>query len=336
MKKGDLGIDLGTASLLVFQKGKDIVIDEPSVIAVELKTGKIIAIGSEAKEMIGKTPKDIKAVRPIRDGVIADYQIIEQALKELVRRTRTKFSLSRPAVVVGVPAKVTSVERRAVIEATTAAGASRVYLVLEPIVAAVGAGLHIFDSVGNMVVDIGGGTSDIAVISLGGIVVSRSLRTAGDAMDDAIIKFVKRKYKFIIGSSTAEDVKIKIGKAFPTLESYELEVRGRDALNGLPGNIRITSDDVHEAISQILQDIVLSLRQILEDTPPEIAADIMDTGIVLTGGGSLLRGLPDLIIQETGIKTIVSEDPRTCVVKGIGELLDSDKRLQRVAINHNK
>ncbi len=270
MKKGDLGIDLGTASLLVFQKGKDIVIDEPSVIAIDSRNGKIIAIGSQAKDMIGKTPKDIKAVRPIRDGVIADYTVIEQALKELVSRTRTKLSFSRPAVIVGVPAKVTSVERRAVVEASAAAGASKVYLVLEPVAAAMGAGLNIFDSVGNMVVDIGGGTSDIAVISLGGIVVSRSMRAAGDGMDEAIIKYVKRKYKFLIGSSTAEEIKVKIGKAFPTLESYELEVKGRDALNGLPGNIRITSDDVLEAISQILQELVLNLRQILEETPPEI------------------------------------------------------------------
>lgn len=332
MRKGDLGIDLGTSSLLVYQKDKGIVIDEPSVIAVDGKTKKIIAIGLQAKEMIGKTPKDIMAVRPVRDGVIADYHIIEQALKELLGRTKPRFSFYRPTVIVGVPAKVTSVEKRAVIEAATSAGAGHVYLVLEPVAAAIGAGLDIFDSTGNLVVDIGGGTSDIAVISLGGIVVSRSLRVAGDAMNEAIMKYVKRKYKFHIGETTAEEVKIRIGKAFPTLENYELEVKGRDAVNGLPGNLRLTSEDVLEAITPILQELIINLRQALEETPPEIASDIIDGGIVLAGGGSMIRGLPDLFIQETGISTIVASDPRTCVAYGLGKLLDDEKSLERVTV----
>lgn len=331
MRKGDLGIDLGTSSLLVFQKEKGLVIDEPSVIAVEKKTKKIIAIGKEAKEMMGRTPHDIEAVRPIRDGVIADYTIIERALQELLRRTKQRFSFTKPSVVVGVPAKVTSVERRAVIEAALSAGANKVYLVLEPVAAAVGAELDIFDSIGSLVVDIGGGTTDIAVISLGGIVVSKSLRIAGDAMDEAIIKYIKKKYKFFIGLATAEEIKMRIGKAFPSMENYELEVRGRDAITGLPGNIRINSEDVLEAITPILQDLVLSLKQVLEETPPEIASDIIDKGIVLTGGGAMINGLSELFIQETGINTILSPDPRTCVAFGLGKLLDNDLKLERVS-----
>lgn len=333
MKKGDLGIDLGTASLLVYQKGKGLTSDEPSVIAVENKSNKIIAMGQEAKEMIGKTPSDIRAVRPIRDGVIADYVIIEDALKEMVNRNRAKFTFSRPAMVVGVPAKVTSIERRAVIEAATRAGASKVFLVLEPVAAAVGTNLNIFDSTGCLVVDIGGGTTDIAVISLGGIVVSRSLKLAGDAMNDAIVKYVKRKYKFLIGISTAEEVKIRIGKAFSTLETYETEVKGRDGITGLPGNITLNSEDILEAVNPILQELVINLKQILEETPPEIAADIIEGGIVMTGGGSMIRGLTDLVIQETGIKTLLADDPRTSVVEGLGILMDDNKKLERVAIN---
>ena len=333
MRKGDLGIDLGTASLLVYQKGKGLTSDEPSVIAVDSRTNKIIAIGQEAKEMIGKTPGDIRAVRPIRDGVIADYIIIEEALKELVGRNRPKFSFSKPSMIVGVPAKVTSIERRAVIEAATRAGANKVYLVLEPVAAAVGTNLNIFDSTGCLVVDIGGGTTDIAVISLGGIVVSRSLKLAGDAMDDSIVKFVKRKYKFLIGLSTAEEVKIRIGKAFSTLETYETEVKGRDGITGLPGNIALNSEDILEAVNPILQDLVVNLKQILEEPPPEIAADIIDGGIVMTGGGAMIRGLADLFIQETGIKTILADDPRTSVVQGLGKLMDDDKKLERVSIN---
>ena len=333
MRKGDLGIDLGTASLLVYQKGKGLTSDESSVIAVDSRTNKIIAIGQEAKEMIGKTPGDIRAVRPIRDGVIADYIIIEEALKELVGRNRPKFSFSKPSMIVGVPAKVTSIERRAVIEAATRAGANKVYLVLEPVAAAVGTNLNIFDSTGCLVVDIGGGTTDIAVISLGGIVVSRSLKLAGDVRDDSIGKFVKRKYKFLIGLSTAEEVKIRIGKAFSTLETYETEVKGRDGITGLPGNITLNSEDILEAVNPILQDLVVNLKQILEETPPEIAADIIDGGIVMTGGGAMIRGLADLFIQETGIKTILADDPRTSVVQGLGKLMDDDKKLERVSIN---
>ncbi len=336
MSKGDLGIDLGTASFIVYQRGKGIVIFEPSVVAISEKTGEIVAIGEEAKKMLGKTPEYYKAVKPMKDGVIADYKTIEAVIKEFIKRTVKKSFFFKPELVIGIPTKATSVERRAVFEAALNAGARQVHVVSEPLAAAIGAGIDVTKSEGSMVVDIGGGTTDIAVISLGGVVVGDSIKIAGDAMDEAIVRFVRKKYGLVIGEPTAEQVKIKIGKVHPNMETYEMEIKGRDAVTGLPRTDKISSEDVMETLQPLVTVILGRIKAVLERTPPELAADIINKGIVLTGGGALLRGLDTVMAEELGVKVIVAEDPVTCVAKGTGILLEDEELLKIVAISYTR
>ncbi|HDG62067.1 MAG TPA: rod shape-determining protein [Thermotoga sp.] len=334
MSKGDLGIDLGTATFIVYQKGKGIVLYEPSVVAISEKTGEIVAIGTEAKSMLGKTPEGLRAVKPMKDGVIADYKIIESVIKTFIKKSLGRFFLVKPELVIGVPTKITEVEKRAVFEAALNAGARKVHIVSEPIAAAIGAGIDVMKSEGNMIVDIGGGTTDIAVISLGGTVVGDSIKIAGNSMDEAIMKYIKRKYSLVIGESTAEEIKKRIGKAHEMHETYEMEVKGRDSITGLPRTDKVTSDDVMEAISQILSNIVSRIKMVLERTPPELSADIINNGIHLTGGGALLRGIDKVIHEEIKVKTIISEDPITCVARGTGTLLEDENLLKSVATTY--
>lgn len=313
----DIGIDLGTANTLVFVKGKGIVLREPSVVAVHRDTGELIEVGAAAKRMVGRTPGHIIAVRPLRDGVIADFDVTQMMLRSFIRRSIKGVSVFRPRVVICVPAGVTPVEKRAVRDAAMSAGAGEVHIIEEPMAAAIGAGLPVTDPVGNMVVDIGGGTSEVAVISLGGIVTSQSIRVGGDEMDEAIINYIKKAYNLLIGDRTAEDTKINIGSAFPGDETT-LDVRGRDLVTGLPKTVTLTSEEVRRALAEPVNVIVDAIKATLESTPPELAADIMDRGIVMTGGGSLLKGLDKLISQETGMPVLLADDPLTCVVMGAG------------------
>lgn len=327
-----MGIDLGTASVLIYLKGKGVVLREPSVIAVEKNSGKILAVGEQARRMIGRTPGNIVAIRPMRDGVIADYQVTEAMLKYLISSACGKRRLLKPDVVIGVPSGGTSVERRAVLEAASAAGARRIYLIEEPVAAAIGAGVDIMEPFGNMVVDIGGGTSDIAVISLGGIVASESLRVAGDKFDEVIVRYIKKEYNLVIGERTAEDIKIEIGTAYPDMEEKSLEIRGRDVVTGLPRTTKLTSNEIYEALSEPVRVIVDGVKSVLERTPPELAADIMDRGIVMTGGGSLLRGFDLLLMKETGIPVHIAENPMLSVVLGAGEVLERLSEMPREII----
>lgn len=317
----DIGIDLGTANTLVFVKGKGIVLREPSVVAVHRDTGEVIEVGAAAKRMVGRTPGHIIAVRPLRDGVIADFDVTQMMLRSFIKRSIKGLSVFRPRVVICVPAGVTPVEKRAVRDAAMSAGAGEVHIIEEPMAAAIGAGLPVTDPVGNMVVDIGGGTSEVAVISLGGIVTSQSIRVGGDEMDEAIISYIKKTYNLLIGDRSAEDTKINIGSAFPGDETT-LDVRGRDLVTGLPKTVTLTSEEVREALSEPVSIIVDAVKATLESTPPELAADIMDRGIVMTGGGSLLKGLDKLISQETGMPVLLADDPLTCVVMGAGMTFD--------------
>ncbi len=328
----DMGVDLGTANTLVYVRGKGIVLQEPSVVAVDSDSGEIFAVGNEAKRMVGRTPGNIRAIRPMKDGVIADFDVTEKMLRYFIEKTQKRRSIFRPRVVVGVPSGVTEVEKRAVMDATLQAGARDVRLIEEPMASAIGAGLPVQEATGSMVVDIGGGTTEVAVISLGGIVASRSIRVAGDEMDDAIVQYVRRAYNLMIGERTAEEVKKEIGTAYDVEGPEEIDVRGRDLVTGLPKTIRITSKEVREALSEPVSSIVEAVRLTLERTPPELAADIMDKGIVMTGGGSLLRGLDKLLGQETHMPVHVAEDPLTCVVMGTGQALEHFDVLQRVLI----
>ncbi|MDQ7824806.1 MAG: rod shape-determining protein [Candidatus Eremiobacteraeota bacterium] len=315
-----LGIDLGTASVLVFVKGRGIVLSEPSVVAIDKSTDKILAVGEQARQMLGKTPSNIVAIRPLRDGVIADYEVTEAMLKYFINRVCGKgWRLFRPHVMICVPAEVTSVEKRAVIEAALSAGAKRASLIEEPMAAAIGAGLNVDEPGGNMVVDIGGGTTDVAIISLGGIVVSESIRLAGNKMDEAIMRYIRKNYNLMIGERTAEDIKIQIGAACPLDEPLSMEMRGRDLINGLPKTITITSDELMEAIEEPVSGIVEAVKRVLERTPPELAADIIDGGILLTGGGALLRGIDRLISRATGMPVRIADDPVSCVAIGTGK-----------------
>ncbi len=335
MPRGDLGIDLGTASFIVYQKGKGIVIYEPSVVTISRKTKAIVAIGEEARKMLGKTHEELETIRPMKDGVIADYRIIEAVLREFFRRTK-KSRFFKPEVVIGVPTKITSVEKRAVFEAALNAGARKVYIVSEPIAAAIGAGIDVMRSEGSMIVDIGGGTTDIAVISLGGIVVGDSIKVAGMTMDEAIVKYVKKKYGLIIGEATAEEVKKSIGKVHPDFDDYEMEIRGRDAVSGLPRTDKMSSQDVMEAIQPMVSTIITKIKVILEKTPPELASDIIGNGIILTGGGALLRGIDKVIEEEIGVSARVAEDPVMCVANGTGILLDDQNLLLAVAETYER
>jgi rod shape-determining protein MreB len=316
----DIGIDLGTANILVHVRGKGIVIHEPAVVAVDVNTQKICAIGEEAREMLGRTPGNIRAIRPLKEGVIADFTITEEILKHFIRKAAGRGF--RPRVMVCVPSGITTVEKRAVIEAANMAGAKEVYLVTEPIAAAVGCGLDISAPSGNMVVDIGGGTTDIAVISLGGEVTSQSVRVGGIHMEEAISRHVKRVYNLAIGERTAEDIKITIGSAFPTKDK-RMSIRGRDLVTGLPATVELSSLDIFPALEELLVTIVDAIRGVLEITPPELAADIVNKGMALTGGGALLDGMGRLIEERTGVPVTLAEDPLSCVVRGTGEILDS-------------
>ena len=318
----DIGIDLGTASILVYVKGKGVVLKEPSVVAFDRDTNRIKAIGEEARLMLGRTPGNIVAVRPLRQGVISDYTVTEKMLKYFIQKAVGKQRFRKPLISICVPSQVTEVERKAVEDATFQAGARDVKIIEEPIAAAIGAGIDISRPCGNMIVDIGGGTSDIAVISLGGTVVSASIKIAGDDFDDAIVRYMRKKHNLLIGERTAEDIKIRIGSAYPRPESVTVDVRGRNLVTGLPKTITVTSEETEEALKDTTSQIVEAVHSVLEKTPPELAADIADRGIVLTGGGSLLYGLEELIESKTGITTMTAEDPMTAVAIGTGRYVE--------------
>ncbi|NLK29360.1 MAG: rod shape-determining protein [Clostridiales bacterium] len=322
MLVSDIGIDLGTASVLVYIKGKGVVLKEPSVVAFDRDTNKIKAIGEEARLMLGRTPGNIIAVRPLRQGVISDYTVTEKMLKYFIQKAVGKQRFRKPRISVCVPSGVTEVEKKAVEDATYQAGAREVAIIEEPIAAAIGAGIDISRPCGNMIVDIGGGTTDIAVISLGGTVVSTSVKIAGDDFDDAIIRYMRKKHNLLIGERTAEDIKIKIGSAYRRPESISMEVRGRNLVTGLPKTIEVSSEETEEALKETTSQIVEAVHSVLEKTPPELAADIADRGIVLTGGGCLLYGLEELIEEKTGITTMTSEDPMTAVAVGTGKFVE--------------
>jgi rod shape-determining protein MreB len=332
----DLAIDLGTANTCVYVKGQGIVLREPSVVAVKQDTRgtqKVLAVGNEAKRMLGRTPGNIVAIRPMKDGVIADFEITEQMLKYFISKVHNSRRLVRPRIIICVPTGITQVEKRAVKESAQSAGAREVYLIEEPMAAAIGANLPITEPTSNMVVDIGGGTTEVAVISLSGVVYSKSVRVGGDKMDEAIMQHVKRKYNMLIGESTAEIIKIECGSAYPMEEDVDMEVKGRDLVSGIPQNITITSEEVRKAISEQVDSIVQAVRIALEQTPPELAADIVDRGIVLTGGGALLKGLDQLLREETGLPITVVEDPLSTVVLGSGRALDNLDVLKEVTID---
>ena len=320
----DIGIDLGTANVLVYVRGKGIVLREPSVVAKDVRTNKTLAVGEEARQMLGRTPSNIQAIRPLRDGVIADFEVTEAMLHYFIKkvtRDRSFFEMlfqPKPSVVICVPAEITSVEERAVRDAAKLAGARSVDIIEEPMAAAIGAGLPIDEPSGNMVVDIGGGTTDVAVISLGGIVVSQSLRVAGNKLDEAITRHIRRVYNLMIGERTAEEIKITVGSAYRLEQEIMMEIRGRDLINGMPKTVKITSEEVREALAEPLQSIIEAVKSVLEKTPPELAADIIDRGIILTGGGALLRGFDTLLGEITGIPVIVADDPLSCVAIGTG------------------
>ena len=317
-----LGIDLGTANTLVFLPGKGIVLNEPSVVAVSEQDNKILAVGVDAKNMIGKTPESIIAYRPMKDGVIADYRVTEAMLRYFISKALGRWNIFKPDVMVSVPAGVTSTERRAVIEAAMRAGAKNAYVVKEPILAAIGAGIPIYEPIGHMVVDIGGGTTDVAVISLGGIVASTSVKCAGNRIDAAIADYIKKTFNLAIGDQTAEDIKIKVGSAVPLDEELSMVIKGRDFLSGLPRTAEIKTNEIVKAISRELRDMIKAIKDVLQETPPELAADIIDKGIIMTGGSSMLRNLPELVYRRTGVKAILADDALFCVVKGTGVALD--------------
>ena len=318
----EIGIDLGTANILVYVKGKGIILKEPSVVAYDKDTNKIRAVGEEARQMIGKTPGNIMAVRPMRQGVISDYEVTEKMLKYFISKAMGKRAFRKPRVSICVPSSVTEVEKKAVEEATFAAGAREVHLIEEPVAAAIGAGIDISKPCGNMIVDIGGGTADIAVISLGGTVVNTSIKIAGDDFDEAIVRYMRKKHNLLIGERTAEDIKIKIGTTYPLVEEEKMEVRGRNLVTGLPKTVTVTSSETEEALRESTGQIVEAVIGVLEQTPPELSADILDRGIVLTGGGSLLRGLEELIEERTGINTMTAEDPMKVVAIGTGQFVE--------------
>lgn len=318
----DIGIDLGTANTLVYMRGKGVVMREPSVVAVDVKKDEVMAVGSEAKEMIGRTPGSISAVRPLKDGVIADFEVTSAMLKYFIKRAVKSTLFHRPRLIVCIPSGVTEVERRAVDEAARNAGAREVQLIEEPMAAAIGAGLQVEEAAGCMIVDIGGGTSEVAVISLGDIVTAQSVRVAGDDFDEAIISYIKKKYNLLIGERTAENLKITLGSAFPYENESTMDVKGRNLVDGLPKNVVISAEEVREALADPVSAIVDSIKSTLERTPPELSADIIDNGIMLTGGGALLRGLDMLINRETGMPVHVAENPLDCVAVGTGKCLD--------------
>ena len=323
MFANDIGIDLGTANVLIYVKGEGIVLNEPSVVAIDSETKRPLAVGKEAREMLGRTPGRVNAIRPMKDGVIADFEITEIMLNYFIRKINGKSFFSRPRILICCPSNITQVEKNAIKEAAERTGAKKVYLEEEPKVAAIGAGMDISKPSGNMVIDIGGGTTDIAILSLGGIVTSSSIKVAGNVFDSDIIKYIKDKYKLLIGDRTAEEIKVTVGTAFPGALNEKMEVRGRDLVTGLPHTITICSDEIEEALRESLYIIVNTAKQVLEQTPPELSADIIDKGIVLTGGGSLVHGLSDLLAHELKVPVFVAESPLTCVAEGTGILLSN-------------
>ncbi len=325
----DMGIDLGTATTLVYIKGEGVVLCEPSVVALHKETGQVIAVGEEAKRMLGRTPGNIVAVRPMKDGVISDFEITEAMLRYFIKKVHRRFVIARPAMVVAIPSGITEVEKRAVKDSAERAGARSVDLIEEPKAAAVGAGLPVEDPAGNMIVDIGGGTTEFAVLSLGGIVYAQSIRIAGDEMDAAIMDYLGKNYNLMIGERTSEEIKIRIGSAYPLDEELTMDVRGRDLISGLPKTITITSVEVRESLQGPVRAIVEASKATLEHTPPELAADLIDRGIVMAGGGAMLRGLDKLISEETGLPVHIADDPLTAVVLGTGQTLDMPARLRR-------
>jgi rod shape-determining protein MreB len=328
----DLAIDLGTANTLVYARNKGIVVREPSVVVVNKLTNRIEAVGGEAKQMLGRTPGNIQSIRPMKDGVIADFEVTERMLEYFIKKAHGRKMYVHPRIVIGVPSEITQVEKRAVRDSATRAGASEVFLVEQAMMAAIGAGLPITEPSGNMIVDIGGGTTDVAVISLAGTVYSRSVRIAGNEMDDAIIQYLKRKYNLLIGERSAEQLKMDLGSAFPLKEEIKVEIKGRDLIEGVPRNLTITDAEIREALAEPVVTIVEAVRMALERTPPELSADIMDKGIVLSGGGSLLRGLDQRLRNETGLPVVLAEDPLSSVVLGTGRVLEDIALLRKVSI----
>lgn len=333
----NIGIDLGTANTLVLVEGRGIVINEPSVVAIDRDTNEIFAVGNKAKEMVGRTPGNIIAIRPLKDGVIADFEITERMLRDFINKATRRSRFRRPRVVISVPSGVTEVEKRAVIDAALSAGAKDARVIEEPMAAAIGAGLPVQDPTGTMIVDIGGGTTEVAVISLGGIVAHRSIRVAGDEMDEAIVQYIRRSYNLLIGERTAEKIKIEIGHALIELREEEtMEVRGRDLVTGLPKTVVVSSTEIHKALEEPIQAIVDAVKVTLEQTPPELAADIMDRGIMLAGGGAMLKGLDELLIRETGMPVHICERPLTAVVEGAGQALQHYEVLQRIMLGQKR
>jgi rod shape-determining protein MreB len=333
MFSNDLAIDLGTANTLIYIKGKGIILSEPSVVAIKKGTNQVLKVGREAKEMLGRTPGSIVAIRPLKDGVIADFDVTEQMIRAFILKTHNRKALVRPRVIVGVPSGITQVEKRAIRDSADQAGAREVYLIEEPMAAAIGAGLPVQEPTGSMIVDIGGGTTEVAVISLSGIVYSQSVRIAGDEMDEAITQYLKRKYNLLIGERTSENIKIQIGSAYPFDEPRKMDVKGRDLVDGIPKTLAIIDSDIREALHDTVYAIVDAIRTALERTPPELAADIAEKGIVLAGGGALLHGLDTLIALETHLKVRVADDPLSCVVLGTGKVLDELDFLKTICLD---
>lgn len=332
----DMGIDLGTANTLVFVKGKGIIIREPSVVAIQTNTKEVLAVGEDAKKMIGRTPGNIVAIRPLKDGVIADFDVTQNMLKYFIKKATQQKSIFQPRVVICVPSGVTEVEKRAVEEAAIHAGAKEAYLIEEPMAAAIGAGLPVQEATGSMVVDIGGGTTEVAIISLGGIVTSKSIRVGGDELDEAIVTYIKREYSLMIGERTAENVKIKIGSADKDMEIMTMDIRGRDLISGLPKTLEITSAEIYEALREPVLNILDAIKSTLEKTPPELASDVMELGIMLTGGGALLHGLDRLVIRETGMPVHIAENALDCVALGTGKALESIDILKKTLTNYKR
>ena len=332
MFSNDLAIDLGTANTLVYAKNKGIVVREPSIVAVNKINNNVEAVGKEAKEMLGRTPGNIVAIRPMKDGVIADFEVTEKMIKYFIEKAHGRRFLVKPRIVISVPSEITQVEKRAVKDSALRAGATEVYLIEQAMAAAIGAGLPITDPTGNMIVDIGGGTTDVAVISLAGIVYSRSVRVAGNEMDDAIIQYIKRKYNLLIGERTAEQIKMEIGSAFPLDEEMTMEIKGRDLVEGVPKTLVVSDEEIREALSETVATIVEAVRVALERTPPELSADIMDKGIIIAGGGSVLKNLDRRLREETGLPVTLAEDPLACVALGTGQMLTDFNLLRKISI----
>ncbi|MBY0090563.1 rod shape-determining protein [Priestia aryabhattai] len=325
----DIGIDLGTANVLIHVKGKGIVLNEPSVVAIDKNTNRVLAVGEEARRMVGRTPSNIIAIRPLKDGVIADFEITESMLKHFINKLNVKGFLSKPRILICCPTNITSVEQKAIREAAEKSGGKTIYLEEEPKVAAIGAGMDIFQPSGNMVVDIGGGTTDVAVLSMGDIVTAASIKMAGDRFDAEILQYIKQKYKLLIGERTAEEIKVKIGTVFPKARNKELDIRGRDMVSGLPRTITVYSEEVEEALRESVSVIVQASKSVLERTPPELSADIIDRGVILTGGGALLHGMDQLLAEELKVPVLIAENPMGCVAVGTGIMLDNIDKLSR-------